>query len=72
MPPKYEVREVIKVLEKAGFENKEPVYESGRMIVEEGHIALKGDMKFSTRKHMAPYGSEVVELQHKGRKRRRG
>ena len=56
MPPKYEVRELIRVLEKAGFENKEPVYDSGRMIVEEGHIALKGDMKFSTRKHLAPYG----------------
>ena len=33
MPPKYEVREVNKVLERAGFENKEPLYDSGRMIV---------------------------------------
>ena len=66
MPPKYEVREVIKVLEKAGFENKEPIYDSGRMIVEEDHRALKDEMKFSTRRHLAPYGLEKVELQHDG------
>ena len=68
MPPKYEVRKVIIMLEKAGFENKEPVYDSGRMIVEEGHIALKDDMKFSTRGHLTPYGLEKVELQHERRK----
>ena len=39
MPPKYDVLKVIKVLEKAGFENKEPICDSGRMIVEENHIA---------------------------------
>ena len=36
MPPKYEIRDVNKVLERTGFENKEPIYDSGRMIVEEG------------------------------------
>ena len=30
-----------KVLERAGFENKEPKHDSKRMIVEEGHVALK-------------------------------
>ena len=34
----------------------------GRMITQEGHIALKNDMKCSTRKHLAPYGLEEVEL----------
>ena len=30
-----------KVLGRAGFENKEPKHDSKRMIVEEGHVALK-------------------------------
>ena len=68
MPPKYEVREMVKVLENAGFENKEPIYDSGRMIMEDGHLALKHEMKFSTRRHLAPYGLEAMELQHDGRK----
>ena len=66
MPPKFEVREVIKVLEKAGFESKEPIHVSGRMIVEEGHLALKDEMRFSTRRHLASYGLEEVELHHDG------
>ena len=61
MTPKYEVLKVIKVLEKAGFENKEPICDSGRMIVEENHIAQKDDMKFSTRRHLASYGPEEVD-----------
>ena len=68
MPPKYEVREVLKTLEKAGLESKLPIYDDGRLIVEEGHLALKDEMKFSTRKHLAPYGLQEVELQQEGRK----
>ena len=57
MPPKYEVREVLKTLEKVGFESKSPIYDDGSMIVDDcGHLALKDDMKLSTRKHLAPYG----------------
>ena len=44
MPPNYEIRQVLKTLEKAGFESKLPIYDDGRMIVEEGHLALKDDM----------------------------
>ena len=68
MPPKYEVREVLKTPEKAGRESKLPVYDDGRMIVEEGHLALKDEMKFSTRKYRAPYGLQEVDLQQEGRK----
>ena len=68
MPPKFEVREVLKTLEKAGLESKLPVYDDGRMIVEEGHLALKDEMKFGTRKYRAPYGLQEVELQQEGRK----
>ena len=67
-PPKYEVREVIKVHEKAGLESKMPIYDSGRMIMEEGHLALQDEMKCGTRKHLSPYGLEEVEFQNKGRK----
>ena len=63
MPPKFEVREALKILERAGLENKLPVWDDGRMIVEEGHIALKGDeMMFATRRYRAPYGLEQVEM----------
>ena len=68
IPPKYEVREVLKTLEKAGFESILPIYDDGRMIVEDCHLALKGVMEFSTRKHVAPYGLQEVELQQQGRK----
>ena len=36
--------------------------------MQEGHIALKDDMKCKTRKHLAPYGLEEVELQQEGQK----
>ena len=49
------------MLEKAG-----PIYDSGRMIVEEGHLALEDENKFSTRRHLPPYGLEEVELRHVG------
>ena len=68
MPPKYEVREVLNTPEKAGLESLPPIYDDGRMIVEEGHLALKDEMKFSTRKYLAPYGLQEVELQQEGRK----
>ena len=68
MPPKYDVREVLKNLEKAGLESKLPIYDDGRMIVEEGHLALKDEMKFGTRQYRAPYGLQEVDLQQKGRK----
>ena len=32
------------------------------MIVIEGHIPLKDEMKFATRKYRAPYGLERVEM----------
>ena len=68
MPPKYEVREVLRTLEKTGLESKLPIYEDGRMIVEEGHLALTDELKFSTRKYRVPYGLQEVELQQEGRK----
>ena len=66
IPPKFEVREVLKTLEKAGLESKLPVYGDGRMIMKEGHLALKDEMKFSTIKYLAPYGLQEVELQQEG------
>ena len=44
-----------------------PVWDNGRMIVEEGHIALKDEMKFATRKYRAPYGLEQVEMRQEGK-----
>ena len=68
MPPKFEVREVLRTLERAGLENKLPVWDDGRMIVEEGHIALKGDeMMFATRRYWAPYRLEQVEVRQEGK-----
>ena len=52
----------MRTLEEAGLENKLPIYDYGRMIVEEGHMALKDDMKFATRKYRSPYGLEELEL----------
>ena len=40
MPPKCEMREVIKTLEKAGLESSMPVWNNGRMVIQEGHITL--------------------------------
>ena len=44
-----------------------PVWDDGRMIVEEGHIALKDEMKFATRRYRAPYGLEQVEMRQEGK-----
>ena len=68
MPPKFQVRDALRTLERAGLENKLPVWDDGRMIVNEGHIALKADdMLFATRKYRAPYGLEQVERRQKGK-----
>ena len=60
-PPGYEVRRVLRALEQEGLENMLPVWDDGKIIMKEGHIALTDDMKFATRKYMAPYGLEQVE-----------
>ena len=62
MPPKFEVRDILRTLEQAELENKLPIWDDGRMIVEEGHIALKDEMRFATRKYRAPYGLEQLEM----------
>ena len=62
MPLKYEVRKMNKRLERAGFEKKEPIYDSGRIIVEECHWSLKDEM----RRQLAAYGLEEMKLQHDG------
>ena len=67
LPPKFEIREVLRKLERAGLENMLPVWDDGRMIVEEGHIALKDETKFATRRYRAPYGLEQVEMRQEGK-----
>ena len=62
MPPKFEARDILRTLDQAELENMLPVWDDGRMIVEDGHIALKDEMKFATRKYRAPYGLEQVEM----------
>ena len=62
MPPKFEVRDILKTLDQADLENRLPVWDDGRMIVEEGHIALKDVMKFAKRKYRAPFGLEQLEI----------
>ena len=69
MPPKFEVRDALRVLERASLQNQLPAWDDGRMIVNEGHIALKADeMLFATRRYRAPYGLEQVERNQEGRK----
>ena len=67
LPPGFEVRKVLRTLEQEGFENMLPVWDDGRMFVNEGHIALTDDMKFATRKYRAPYGLQQVEMRQEGR-----
>ena len=66
MPPRCDVREFNSALEKVGFENKDPVNNDGRVIVEKGHLG--SEWRRSTRKHLVPYGLEEVELQNEGHK----
>ena len=68
MPPRCEVREVSRVFERSGFENRDVVYDNGRMIVEEGHLDLKDEIKISARRHLAPSELEKAELCHDGQK----
>ena len=69
MPPKFEVRDALRVLERACLENQLPAWDDGRMIVNEGHIALKADdMLFATRRYRAPYGLEQVDRSQEGKK----
>ena len=67
MPPKFEVREILRTLDQANLENTLPKWDDGRTIVEEGHIVLKDEMKFATRKYRAPYGLEQVEMKQEGK-----
>ena len=65
MPPKFEVRDILRTLDQVDLENMLPVWDDGRMIVEEGHIALKDEMKFVMRKYRAPFGLERLEQEEK-------
>ena len=56
MPPKFEVRDILRTLEQARLKNMLRVLDDGRMIVEEGHIALKDEMKIATRNIEHPTG----------------
>ena len=47
MPPKFEVRDILRKLNQADLVNMLLVWDDGRMILEEGHIALKDEMKFA-------------------------
>ena len=40
------------------------MHDDGRIIVEEGHLALNAESRCSTRRHLAHYGLEEIELQH--------
>ena len=62
MTPKFVVRDILRKLNQADLENTLPVWNDGRMIVEEGHIALKGEMKIATRKYRVPYGLEQLQM----------
>ena len=65
MAPNFEVRDMLRMLDQASLENMLPAWDDGRKIVEEGHIALKDEMKFPTRKYRAPYGLEQVDMKQK-------
>ena len=43
MPLKFKVRNILRTLEQAKLENKLPIWDDGRMIVEEELIALKDE-----------------------------
>ena len=58
---------ILRTLDRASLESGSPIWDDGRMIVEEGHIALKDEMKFATRKYRAPYGLEQVEMRQEGK-----
>ena len=59
-----DVRKVNKVLERA--EKKNPIYDHGRIIVDEAQLGFMAESRCSTRKHLAPYRLEEVELHNDG------
>ena len=67
MPQKFEAWEILRTLDRASLESGLPIWDDSRMIVEEGHIALKDEMKFATRKYRAPYGLEQVKMRQEGK-----
>ena len=64
---KFQVREILRTLDQANLENNLPIWDDGRMIVEEGHMALKDEMMFATKKYRTPYGLEQVEMKQEGK-----
>ena len=58
-----DVRKVNKVLERA---EKNPIHDHGRIIVDEAHLGFMAESRCSTRKHLAPYRLEEVELHNEG------
>ena len=56
MQPRCDVREVKKALEEADLENKDPIYDDGRIIVEERHLGLKAEPRCSMKKQLAVHG----------------
>ena len=68
LPPKFEARDALRLLERAGLENKLPVWDDGRIIVNEGHIALRDDeILLATRRYRAPHGLEQVKKRQEGK-----
>ena len=68
MPPKFEARDALRTLERASLENKLPVWDDGRIIVNEGHIALRDDeILLATRKYRATHGLEQVKKRQEGK-----
>ena len=68
LPPKFEARDALRILERAGLENKLPVWDDGRIIVNEGHIALRDDeILLATRRYRAPHGLEQVKKRQEGK-----
>ena len=59
--------EILRTIDPASLEIGLPKWDDCRMIVEEGHIALKDEMKFATRKYRAPCGLEQVEMRQEGK-----
>ena len=68
LPPKFEARDALRILERAGLENKLPVWDDGRIIVNEGHTALRDDeILLATRRYRAPHGLEQVKKRQEGK-----
>ena len=66
--PKFEARDTLRIVERAGLENKLPVWDDGRIIVNQGHIALRDDeILLATRRYRAPHGLEQVKKRQEGK-----